>query len=143
LTRPPLDIPLGGVVCAVIHEEGEPACPAHDAGELPAADQCVLEMAGGPQESLSMSERKSPDVVGVDLVRGVKIRYAIQLVGHPAVQDLSLISSARSVEAFGLRSDVHRFGIGVAHVCLQARAKLLPIHHLECVIVGIANRSQE
>src|SRR6202522_4603053 len=80
LARPSLDIPVRRVICAVIHDERKTARPSNNSRRLPAADDRVCQFAGRGVELLAAAYGQRPEIVGVDLVRGVVVRDAVELV---------------------------------------------------------------
>src|SRR5712691_6926657 len=62
--------------------------PAEQARQLPATEQSVARAPCPRAESFTLTQRKVPQPVGVDLVSGIEVRRTAELVGRPRVDDL-------------------------------------------------------
>src|ERR1700744_293192 len=82
-----LNIPVRGVIAAVVDFKRETAGPAHNAGGLPSADQFIGQAFGATQKSLSGPKRQIPYEVRIQLVAHIIVGWPIELVGHPCIHD--------------------------------------------------------
>src|SRR4030081_1439596 len=140
--RDALLVPVCRPVVAVIHREGEAACPPSQSRKLPTSKQGVGNAGGVAGEALALSEWQLGNPVGIDLVSGVEIGDSATPV---RIKGIGESSSGRSDVAARCPaqtrcsgSDVDRLGIRIVEVKLQP-AKLLPQSRLQRVVIRFSD----
>src|SRR6202035_713256 len=76
-----------GRVCGGFEREGQTAGPAHQAGPLPAAHECIQDAVHAAEIGASATYRQHIDPVSCNHAVGVKVRRALVELGVPGVLD--------------------------------------------------------
>src|SRR5262249_29939610 len=141
--RNPLLVPICGPEVAVIYGEGKSAGPAGQSGELPATDESIEHTAGIAGKAPTPAKGQFSDPVGINLVRGVEVRYSAPSIRIKSVDQAgpgrAYVHARAEPQSRRRRSDVDRLGIGVVEIELHAAAELLSYRSLQCVVTGVAD----